>query len=162
MRINLPIIACGILIGASAMLFSTAAIVGLNSTAVSAATNSSCNNPLPVEFSIQKETDAPKEAGSFLGHWQGRWNGNLCSSLIVLSVNKDGKAQVLYSWAAGSNFKGGYEEFETRIKDGVLKFGRTAKFEFSLTKKGNMKGVRRKSGSSSSVIMAKVPTSENE
>tara|TARA_R110000772_G_scaffold132347_2_gene240914 strand:+ start:611 stop:1078 length:468 start_codon:yes stop_codon:yes gene_type:complete len=87
--------------------------------------------PLPEFTIVQPASDVPKELARFSGLWKGKWDGILCSRLVITSIEADGTANGIYAWAPGRNFNAGYDPFEVKISDNNLKFGTNAKFSFS-------------------------------
>lgn len=59
-----------------------------------------CTSPLPKSGAAitLPGADVPVAFSRFLGRWNGMWNGRLCNTLVVLSVDSDGRASVVYSW----------------------------------------------------------------
>ncbi len=115
-----------------------------------------CDNPLPDVRVSAPGPDVPKEIAQFSGLWKGKWGARLCSTLVVETVDKDGNAELVYSWGRGRTFEPGYSTYNGKIRDGKLTFGRRAKFTFWITKEGNLAGKRVAGTGRSYVTMQKV------
>ncbi len=115
-----------------------------------------CDNPLPDVRVSAPGPDVPKEIAQFSGIWKGKWGARLCSTLVVETVDKDGIAELVYSWGRGRNFEPGYFAPNGKIRDEKLTFGTRAKFTFWITKEGNLAGKRVAGTGRSYVTMQKV------
>lgn len=81
-----------------------------------------CDNPLP-EYVVTAPTgNVDQTKASFSGVWVGRWDGKLCHTLVVETVDNQG-AQVIYSHGIyhGWNIRGGnYSRWEAEFEGNKL------------------------------------------
>lgn len=81
-------------------------------------------------------SDVPPNVRAFSGIWSGKWEGHLCSVLVVESVKSDGTAALLYiNGSVGGQYavKAGNARFAATIVGNKLTSkGRTLTWEFVL------------------------------
>jgi hypothetical protein len=71
-------------------------------------------NPTP------STADMPKKFAKWIGVWGGgKWDDKRCTTLVVLTVNENGEAQVVYSWGAHSTRQStpGFKHKKATISD---------------------------------------------
>ena len=120
--------------------------------------------PLPEGIEITAPSqDVPKEIAAFSGTWQGVWDGQLDSILIVVEIDSE-EAKVIYAWGdnARFNIRKGFSNHIAKVPPGSkpkIEWGdgkKSPKFEFSMRK--NLKelwGTRYFKGMSSTILMKK-------
>ena len=85
---------------------------------------SGCTTPLPQNLEItQPGADVPADLAGFVGKWgNGKWDGKLCHTLVVLGVNQGGNASAIYSWGtyAGWDVTQGNSRRVGTIENGKL------------------------------------------
>ena len=149
---------------ASVLAFSMAACVTSTDSQSQVALAAPGTVPLPdfirVNFAPPNPT-VPALLSSFLGKWGGKWGGQLASNLYVESVEADGTARGVYSWdnAPQYNVTRSASRFIGKIKDGMLAWGDSTKFEFTLLPDGKLQGARFVNGNNSgNGIMTRMPS----
>ena len=101
--------------------------IGLSATVLCAplmqALAAECDTPLPVNFTPPTKS-VEGGANEFIGVWGGgKWDKKLCHTLVVESVDADGKAQVIYSYGVYDKWnikKPGFNRDTGVIVDSVL------------------------------------------
>lgn len=82
-----------------------------------------CETPLPENFAPPVKS-AEGGANEFIGVWGGgKWDKKLCHTLVVESVDADGKAKVIYSYGVYDKWnikKPGFNRDTGLIVDSVL------------------------------------------
>lgn len=75
--------------------------------------------PLPPKIEIiPPPPDLPKEVAAFSGRWEGIWEGDVKSVLIVEKINLE-EARCIYGWGRTSGAIGGYSRWKTKIFTGL-------------------------------------------
>ncbi len=103
-----------------------------------------CKTQLWGNVSIQSPAaDVPENLKRWSGlYGGGRWDGVMCNSLAVLSVDKDGSANVQYAWGAAPqwNARPGFRTYPAKIEGNALKFFipySNARVEYDIDATGN-------------------------
>ena len=134
--------------------------ITLSSTAALA---EECETPLPGGYEVESPgANVPEEFARYSGKWgNGKWDGNLCHTLVVTSVTENGDVSVIYSW--GKYWKWGikqpdYTHHKGTIVDGKLKLeqfrnGAEVKYWFI---DEDLKGTYKRRGSTSLVTLEKI------
>jgi hypothetical protein len=105
-------------------------------------------------------SDLAPELAAFSGTWEGAWNGNLPSRLIVERIDAT-SARVVYIWGAGEGgaFPAGWYRFKASVFPGgkiQFQWG-TIRFFFTMSKdQTSIAGIRESPGGIDSVSMKKV------
>ena len=125
-----------------------------------ALSNGCVTAPLPEVSVTEADPNIPDEYNRFLGVWKGLWGDTLCSRLAITAVNAEGHVVGFYAWAPSFNSSGGHAGIEARIEDGVIRFGETADFEFTIDKprEGALSGTRTSrtsQGTTFSIVMTR-------
>lgn len=63
-------------------------------------TQAACSTPLPDDVDVvQPDSSVPAAYARFVGKWgDAKWDGKLCHTLVVESVDAEGNATVVYSY----------------------------------------------------------------
>ena len=91
----------------------TIVLVGIFTTnfAADSLGGDSCDTPIPSDVKIQPALKGiPSKHAAFLGTWgNGKWDGNLCNTLIVEEISPGGNVTLVYSWGnhGGLNIRQG-------------------------------------------------------
>jgi hypothetical protein len=87
-----------------ALLFTLAAVVLILGWRVAWAEE--CKTPLPTDYRLTVPgNDVPKEYKSLVGVWgNGKWDGRLCNTLVVETIDAKGNAAVIYSHGANADW----------------------------------------------------------
>ncbi len=118
-----------VLVAAATMIAACSATPGTTTTQTSDADfglSQVCNSPLPRSGPklTQPADDVPADVAKFIGVWNGQIGGQVCNTLVVEKIDKEGNASVLYSWGAyplwGVNQPGWRVSSATLDKSGKL------------------------------------------
>lgn len=97
--------------------------------------------PLPMGVSPMS---SDKSTSPFTGTWIGKWDETLKIILIVESIDKDGKAKVVYAVADNplAGFKAAWFRYDAEIVGNVMKmFGERFTVIFELSQTGRLKAI---------------------
>ena len=121
----------------------------------------SCDDPLPGNLDFEEPAPTvPAEYAQFSGIWYGRWGGQLCSRLVVSSIDEDGNVDFIYSWGekiSGSyTFKSGYHRGNGKISNGILTLDTGNQIEFQMKGEKSIAGTHTRKGRESYVTMGRL------
>jgi hypothetical protein len=134
-------------------------------TVDTAAAESACfeQTPLPNPVPISPPSaDVPEEISQFSGIWSnGKWDGKLCATLVVASVDAAGNVEAIYSHGAFAGWdilNADYFKSKGKVADGKLileKFrnGAVVTYWFSGEK---LKGSYFRNGGTSNVTLSRI------
>jgi hypothetical protein len=117
-------------------------ILTLFGTLTPATFGAACQTYLPSDLGLRSPPpNVPSKFAKFAGVWgNGTWEGKLCSTLVVQSVDADGRASVIYSrgtYRPWNIYRSNYVRVPIRITSGTLTFktpmGAALAYQFSGT-----------------------------
>jgi hypothetical protein len=119
------------------LLFALAAVPFILGSRVARAEE--CKTPLPTDYRLTVPgDDVPEEYRSLVGVWgDGKWDGRLCTTLVVEAIDAKGIAAVIYSFGAHAGWgirKPGYHRVKGEMKSNELhlKFSRDRRVTYRL------------------------------
>jgi hypothetical protein len=126
------------------------------------ATTSTTALPKPTNVKIiPPASNLDPNLAAFSGTWEGYWDGQLHSRLIVEQMNKT-SARVIYIWDSSAihNFPAGWRRIEASVlSGGKIHWGNNISFTFTMNKDhSSIEGVRRHNGALNLITMKKIST----